>query len=135
LSSCAAASQPLRIGVIGGSGFYEIDGFTKVDEVSLSTPFGDPSDSYTISRVEGIDDVEVVFLPRHGRGHVLTPTEVNYRANIFGLKELGCSWTVAVTAVGSLQEDFAPGEMVLVSQFIDRTKHRKDTFFGDGIGA
>jgi len=130
----------LRIGVIGGSGLYEMEGLVDVHEERIETPFGDPSDAYIIGRVKGLESggepVEMVFLPRHGRGHRFTPSEVNYAANIFGMKVLGVSWIISVSAVGSLQEEVVPGHVVLIDQFIDRTKGtRRATFFGDGVVA
>jgi 5'-methylthioadenosine phosphorylase len=112
---------------------YEIDGITKIDEIKVDTPFGAPSNKYTIAKVDGVDNVEVAFLPRHGQGHIVTPTEINYQANVYGMKKLGVSFALSVTAVGSLQMEYVPGQMVLVNQFIDRTKDRKATFFGNGI--
>jgi len=128
-------SDTLRIGIIGGSGLYEMEGLTDIREETVETPFGAPSDAYIIGRLEGVDGVELVFLPRHGRGHPLSPSEVPYRANIFGMKVLGVSWIISVSAVGSLKEEIVPGHMVLVDQFIDRTKGRASTFFGEGIVA
>lgn len=125
-------APPQRIGVIGGSGLYKMEGLENVREETVSTPFGAPSDNYIIGT---LGDVEIVFLPRHGRGHVLNPSEVNYRANVFGMKKLGVSWIISVTAVGSLKEEIAPGDMVLVDQYIDRTVHRPATFFEKGIVA
>ncbi len=122
----------LRIGVIGGSGLYEMEGLTDLREERVETPFGDPSDAIVIGK---LGDVELLFLPRHGRGHVHNPTEVNYRANVFALKKLGVSWIVSVSAVGSLREAIVPGHMVIIDQFIDRTRHRRDTFFEGGIVA
>ncbi|MCB9744950.1 MAG: S-methyl-5'-thioadenosine phosphorylase [Alphaproteobacteria bacterium] len=120
----------MRIGVMGGSGLYEIEGMKNVREERISTPFGDPSDAYIIGELDGI---EMVFLPRHGRGHVLNPSEVPYRANIWGMKKLGVGWIVSVSAVGSLQEEIVPGHMVVIDQFIDRTKGvRPVTFFEKG---
>jgi 5'-methylthioadenosine phosphorylase len=122
-----------RIGVIGGSGLYEIEGLTDIHEFRIETPFGDPSDTYVVGRLGG---VELVFLPRHGRGHRLNPSEVNYRANIYGMKKLGVGWIVSISAVGSLREDIAPGHMVIIDQFIDRTKsQRATTFYEQGIVA
>lgn len=121
-----------RIGIIGGSGLYEMDGLTDVREERVKTPFGDPSDAYIVGR---LGDTELVFLPRHGRGHRLNPSEVPYRANIYGMKALDVSWIVSVSAVGSLREEIVPGHVVIVDQFIDRTRNRKSTFFEEGIVA
>lgn len=121
------------IGVIGGSGLYEMEGMTDIREVSVDTPFGPPSDSYTTGVLDG---VRMAFLPRHGRGHKLTPSEVNYRANVYGMKKLGVTRIISVSAVGSMKEEIAPGHIVIPDQFIDRTKGvRKDTFFGNGVVA
>lgn len=120
------------IGVVGGSGLYDIDGLTDVREVKLSTPFGEPSDAFVCGTLEGVD---VVFLPRHGRGHRISPSEINFRANIWGLKSLGVTRIVSVSAVGSMRENIAPGEFVMIDQFIDRTRHRADTFFTEGVVA
>jgi len=123
-------SQPV-IGVIGGSGLYEIEGLTEIDEVRIETPFGEPSDVYITGVLEG---VRMVFLPRHGRGHRLLPSEVNYRANIFGMKKLGVERIISVSAVGSMKEEIAPGHIVIPDQFFDRTQGRRaSTFFGDGV--
>jgi 5'-methylthioadenosine phosphorylase len=122
----------VTIGVIGGSGLYEVDGLQDVREVRVQTPFGDPSDALIVGR---LGDAEVVFLPRHGRGHVFLPTEVPYRANIHALKQLGCSWVLSVSAVGSLREEIVPGHVVLPDQFLDRTRDRVSTFFGQGCVA
>lgn len=120
------------LGVIGGSGLYDLEGLQGVEEVSVSTPFGAPSDAY----VQGyLGDVRVVFLARHGRGHRLLPSEINYRANLWGMKALGVTRIVSVSAVGSMREDIHPGDFVIVDQFLDRTRHRADTFFGDGVAA
>jgi len=118
------------VGVIGGSGLYEIEGLTEVEEIEVSTPFGRPSDAI-ISGMLG--DVRMLFIPRHGRGHVFTPSEVPYRANIWALKHLGADWCISVSAVGSLKMEIVPGHIVIVDQFIDRTKGRPSTFFGEGI--
>jgi 5'-methylthioadenosine phosphorylase len=118
--------------VIGGSGLYEIDGLSGIEEIALSTPFGDPSDAYVCGVLDG---VRMVFLPRHGRGHRIAPSEINFRANIWGLKRLGVTQVLSVSAVGSLREDIVPGHFVAVDQFIDRTRHRADTFFGEGVVA
>ena len=120
------------LGVIGGSGLYELPGLEAVERVRVTTPFGDPSDEFVVGR---LGHTRLVFLPRHGRGHRLLPTEVNFRANIYGMKTLGAEWIVAVSAVGSLREEIAPGHVVVPDQFIDRTRHRPDTFFGRGIVA
>lgn len=125
----------LRIGIIGGSGLYDMDGLEDVRTEAVETPFGTPSDPYIIGRLAG-SDTELVFLPRHGRGHRFTPSEVPYRANIFGMKKLGVSWIISVSAVGSLQEEVVPGHVVVIDQFIDRTKGvRKSSFFDNGIVA
>jgi len=121
-----------RIGIIGGSGLYELPGLQRGAPVAVDTPYGAPSDALMTGRLNG---VELVFLPRHGRGHRLTPSEVPYRANIWALKEAGCNWVISVSAVGSLLEEIEPGHAVLVDQFIDRTRQRPQTFFGDGVVA
>ncbi|HEY0592707.1 MAG TPA: S-methyl-5'-thioadenosine phosphorylase [Thermoanaerobaculia bacterium] len=121
-----------RIGVIGGSGLYQIEGLRVLVERAISTPFGDPSDAYIIGELEG---VRIAFLARHGRGHRLMPTELNFRANIYGFKLLGVETIVSASAVGSLSEKYAPTDIVFPDQFIDRTRHRTDTFFGDGVVA
>jgi 5'-methylthioadenosine phosphorylase len=118
------------IGVIGGSGLYEIDGLTQIERVKLTTPFGDPSDEYITGR---LGDAKMVFLPRHGRGHRIAPHEINYRANIHGMKQLGVEWILSVSAVGSMKEEIRPGDIVIVDQFIDRTKGRQASFFDEGI--
>lgn len=118
------------VGVIGGSGLYEMEGLEDVQTVSLETPFGNPSDAYIAGRLEG---VKVVFLPRHGKGHRIQPSSLNFRANIYGMKKLGVQWIIGVSAVGSMKESIHPGEMVVPSQFIDQTKGRPNTFFDDGI--
>lgn len=125
----------LRIGVIGGSGLYNMDGLTGVREIEVDTPFGAPSAPLVIGQLDGIPGVELVFLPRHGRGHRLNPSEVPYRANIFALKSVGVSWVISVSAVGSLKEEIVPGHVVVIDQFIDRTKDRPSTFFNNGIVA
>lgn len=120
------------VGVIGGSGLYHMKGLEKVREVRLTTPFGQPSDAY----VQGIlEETELIFLPRHGRGHRWLPTEVNFRANVFGMKKLGVERIISVSAVGSLREEIAPGHLVIPDQFIDRTTQRPSTFFGKGVVA
>ena len=124
-------SEP-AIAVIGGSGLYELEGLTDVRWRRVRTPFGDPSDEYCTGRLEGRP---VIFLPRHGRGHRLTPSELNFRANIWGLKSLGAEWIVSVSAVGSMKEAIHPLDLVIPSQFFDATKRRVSSFFGDGIVA
>jgi 5'-methylthioadenosine phosphorylase len=120
------------LGVIGGSGLYELAALADVERVQLETPFGDPSDEYVIGTLGGC---RVAFLPRHGRGHRLLPTELNFRANVHGMKQLGVTHLVAVGAVGSLREEIAPGHVVVPDQFVDRTFSRAATFFGDGVVA
>lgn len=122
----------VRIGVIGGSGLYAIDGLTDVEEIGLDTPFGAPSDKYIVGTLEG---VQVAFLPRHGRGHRISPSELNFRANIYGMKHLGVEQIISVSAVGSLREDIHPLDVVIPDQFFDRTRQRVSTFFGDGLVA
>ena len=122
-----------RIGIIGGSGLYHIEGFASQKWVTVKTPFGPPSDSFLTGKLAGR---EVVFLPRHGRGHRILPGELNHRANIFGMKKLGVQWIISVSAVGSLQAKFKPCDIVLIDQFVDRTKKALEhTFFGRGIVA
>ncbi len=118
------------VGVIGGSGLYEMEGLDDIQTITIRTPFGEPSDAFILGRLEG---VKVVFLPRHGKGHRIQPSSVNFRANIFGMKKLGVQWIIGVSAVGSMKESIHPGDMVIPSQFIDQTKGRPNTFFGDGI--
>jgi 5'-methylthioadenosine phosphorylase len=118
------------IGVIGGSGLYQMEGMTDVEEVAISTPFGDPSDVITVGKVEG---VSMAFLPRHGRGHRISPTEIPVRANIWALKSLGVEWLISVSAVGSLREHIAPRDLIIPDQLFDRTKSRINTFFEGGI--
>ncbi len=118
------------IGVIGGSGLYRMEGMTDVEEVRVATPFGDPSDAITVGNVSG---VTMAFLPRHGRGHRLNPTEVPSRANIWALKSLGVEWVVSVSAVGSLREEIAPRDLVIPDQLFDRTKSRVNSFFEGGL--
>ena len=120
------------IGVIGGSGLYEIEGLTGIERRKLDTPFGAPSDEYLTGT---LGDAKMVFLPRHGRGHRIPPHEINFRANIHGMKQLGVEWILSVSAVGSLREEIHPGHIVVPDQFIDRTRQRAGTFFGDGIAA
>lgn len=121
-----------EIGIIGGSGLYSMPGFTDVREVQQETPFGAPSDAYVLGNLNGR---KVAFLARHGRGHRILPSELNFRANIYAFKQLGVERILSVSAVGSLKEEHKPGEFVIVDQFVDRTRHRVDTFFGDGIVA
>lgn len=120
----------VKIGIIGGSGLYQMSALTNVREVSVDTPFGKPSDNFIVGNLDG---VEVAFLARHGRNHHLTPTEVPYRANIYGMKQIGVEYLISASAVGSLQAEVKPLDLVLPDQFIDRTKSRASTFFGDGI--
>jgi 5'-methylthioadenosine phosphorylase len=121
-----------EIGIIGGSGLYAMAGLEGAREVRVRTPFGDPSDALMVGTVEGR---RVAFLARHGRGHVFSPTEINYRANVYAMKSLGVERVLSVSAVGSLQEDLKPLEFMIPDQFFDRTKHRVSTFFGGGIVA
>ncbi len=121
-----------EIGIIGGSGLYSMPGLTRVKELRLKTPFGAPSDAYVCGMLEGR---KVAFLARHGRGHVLLPSELNFRANIHGFKQLGVERIVSVSAVGSLKEEHKPLDFVIPVQFFDRTRHRVDTFFGNGLVA
>ena len=120
------------IGIIGGSGLYEMEGLESVEERRIETPFGQPSDAYITGSLAGR---RLAFLPRHGRGHRLMPSELNYRANIFGFKLLGAEWVISAAAVGSMREDIPPLDIVIPDQFFDRTKGRISTFFGDGIVA
>lgn len=122
----------LQIGIIGGSGLYKMSALTDVTELELDTPFGKPSDALVQGKLDG---VPVVFLARHGRSHTYLPTEVPYRANIYAFKSLGVKYILSASAVGSLQESPKPLDMLIPDQFIDRTRHRQDTFFGDGIVA
>ena len=124
--------QQAEIGIIGGSGLYSMVGLTDVREVALDTPFGPPSDAYASGTLAGRS---VAFLARHGRGHRFMPTEINYRANIHGLKQLGVSRIISLSAVGSLKEEHRPLDFVIPDQFVDRTRHRINTFFGDGLVA
>jgi 5'-methylthioadenosine phosphorylase len=124
--------QQAEIGIIGGSGLYHMPGFSDVHEVRQQTPFGDPSDAYILGTLEGR---KVAFLARHSRGHLLLPSELNFRANIYGFKQLGVERIISVSAVGSLKEEHKPLDFVIPDQFFDRTRHRVDTFFGNGIVA
>jgi 5'-methylthioadenosine phosphorylase len=127
-------ADAIRFGVIGGSGVYSIEALQDVQEVEIDTPFGKPSDAYITGTLDG---VRVAFLPRHARGHRVTPTELNARANIYGFKSLGVQYLISVTAVGSLREDYAPLDIVIPDQLFDRTRNRDQdyTFFGDGLVA
>jgi len=121
-----------EIGIIGGSGLYSMPGLTGIQEIVLETPFGAPSDAYVVGTLEGR---QVAFLARHGRGHRILPSELNFRANIHGFKQLGVERILSVSAVGSLKEEHKPLEFLIPDQFVDRTRHRVDTFFGDGVVA
>ncbi len=121
-----------KIGVIGGSGLYEIEGMRDIEEVKPDTPFGEPSDSIIVGSLEG---ATLAFLPRHGRGHRISPTELPSRANIYALKSLGVEWLISVSAVGSLNEGIHPLDLVIPDQLIDRTKGRVNSFFGEGLVA
>ena len=121
-----------EIGIIGGSGLYSIPGLSDMRELKQDTPFGDPSDAYVLGTLAGH---KVAFLARHGRGHRILPTELNFRANVYGFKQLGVERIVSISAVGSLKEEHKPLEFVIPDQFFDRTRHRVDTFFGNGIVA
>jgi 5'-methylthioadenosine phosphorylase len=118
------------IGVIGGTGLYEMEGLGNIERVELQTPFGAPSDAFICGTLSG---QRMVFLPRHGAGHKLLPHELNFKANIWGMKKLGVTQLISVSAVGSMKEDIAPGHIVFIDQFIDRTKNRPASFFGDGV--
>lgn len=118
------------LGVIGGSGLYEMEGMTNVREVRVRTPFGDPSDALIVGELDGRP---VAFLPRHGRGHRISPSAINFRANIYAMKKLGARWVLSVSAVGSMKEEIRPGDIVVVDQFYDHTKFRPNTFFTDGV--
>lgn len=120
------------LGILGGSGLYDIDGLENPEWISIETPWGMPSDDILFAELGGI---KLRFLPRHGRGHVLSPSDVNYRANIDGLKRAGCTDVLSLSAVGSLKEEYAPGHFVIVDQFIDRTFKRETSFFGEGCVA
>lgn len=126
------ATQTARVAVIGGSGLYAMEGLSDIEEVRMRTPFGDPSDAIVVGNLGG---VSLAFLPRHGRGHRLTPTEVPSQANIYALKSLGVEWVISVSAVGSLREDYAPLDLVVPDQIFDRTKSRPGSFFEGGIVA
>jgi len=119
-----------KIGVIGGTGLYDIEGLTDIEEVNINTPFGQPSDTITIGKLEGAG---IAFLPRHGRGHRISPTKLPVRANIYALKSLGVEHIIAVSSAGSFKQEIKPGDLVIPDQLIDRTRNRVNTFFGDGI--
>jgi 5'-methylthioadenosine phosphorylase len=124
-------SEP-AVGIIGGSGLYELEGLGDVRWRRVRTPFGEPSDAYCVGRFAGR---RVIFLPRHGRGHRIQPSDLNFRANIWGLKSLGAEWVVSISAVGSMKETIRPLDLVVPDQFFDATKRRASSFFGDGIVA
>jgi 5'-methylthioadenosine phosphorylase len=127
-----ANAEKVRIGIIGGSGLYNMPGLEKPHELRIRTPFGDPSDALVVGTLEG---KRVAFLARHARGHRFLPTEINYRANIHAMKQLGVERIISVSAVGSLQEELRPLDFMIPDQFFDRTRHRVSTFFGDGVVA
>ncbi|MGH9741246.1 MAG: S-methyl-5'-thioadenosine phosphorylase [Candidatus Acidiferrum sp.] len=126
------AKSQAEIGIIGGSGLYSMNGLTKTREVRVKTPFGDPSDAIVLGALEG---KRVAFLARHGRGHRILPSEINFRANVYAMKLLGVERIISVSAVGSLMEELRPGEFLVPDQFVDRTKNRLSTFFGEGLVA
>jgi len=126
------ANTQAEIGIIGGSGLYSMNGLAKTREVQVKTPFGEPSDAIVLGMLEG---KRVAFLARHGRGHRMLPSEINFRANVYAMKLLGVERIVSVSAVGSLMEDLQPGEFLVPDQFVDRTKNRVSTFFGEGLVA
>ena len=126
------AKTQAEIGIIGGSGLYSMNGLTKTREVRVKTPFGEPSDALVLGTLEGKN---VAFLARHGRGHRILPGEINFRANVYAMKLLGVERIISVSAVGSLLEELRPGEFLVPDQFVDRTKNRISTFFGDGLVA
>src|SRR6202051_4375507 len=131
-SKSAKTDASAAIGIMGGSGLYEMNGLTNTREIRVKTPFGDPSAAMVLGTLEG---KRVAFLARHGRGHRILPSEINYRANIYAMKLLGVERIISVSAVGSLQEELRPGEFLVVDQFFDRTKLRASTFFGGGLVA
>jgi 5'-methylthioadenosine phosphorylase len=120
------------LGIIGGSGLYELSGMASAERIEVDTPYGAPSDAIVRGR---LGRTTMLFLPRHGRGHLLSPSDINYRANVCAMKKLGATHLVSVSAVGSMQEQIRPGDLVIVDQFIDLTKRRKNTFFDGGIAA
>ena len=124
--------ETIAVGIIGGTGLYQMEGFTDVREVAVETPFGPPSDALMVGELEGR---RVAFLPRHGRGHRILPHELNFRANVFAMKSLGVEFLLSVSAVGSLKEEYAPLDVLVPDQFIDRTQQRRSTFFGEGLVA
>ena len=124
--------EKAQIGIIGGSGLYQMDGLTEVREIGVETPFGKPSDNFILGTLEG---ARVAFLARHGRGHRLMPAELPFRANIYAMKLLGVERIISASAVGSLQERYAPMDIVIPDQFFDRTRGRVSTFFGEGLVA
>jgi 5'-methylthioadenosine phosphorylase len=125
-------NERTEIGIFGGTGLYQMEGFSDVREVKVATPFGEPSDSLVLGTLEGR---KVAFLPRHGRGHRILPHELNFQANVYAMKQLGVEWILSVSAVGSLKEKYAPLDMVIPDQLLDRTRQRKSTFFGRGLVA
>src|ERR1700704_3663267 len=131
-SKSAKTDAKAAIGIIGGSGLYSMSGLTNTREIRVKTPFGDPSEAIVLGMLEG---KRVAFLARHGRGHRILPSEINFRANIYAMKQLGVERIISVSAVGSLQEDLRPGEFLVPDQFFDRTKMRVSTFFGEGLVA
>jgi 5'-methylthioadenosine phosphorylase len=131
-SKSAKSESRATVGIIGGSGLYSMGGLTNTREIRVKTPFGDPSDAIVLGTLEG---KRVAFLARHGRGHRILPSEINYRANVYAMKLLGVERIISVSAVGSLKEDLKPGEFLVADQFFDRTKDRKSTFFGEGLVA
>ncbi len=122
----------VKIGIIGGSGFYQIEGLTEIETIDIDTPFGKPSDTFIYGK---LDEQTVVFLPRHGVGHPLLPSDINVRANIYALKTLGVEFVISVSAVGSLKQEIEPRHFVVPDQLYDHTKNRISTFFGDGVAA
>jgi 5'-methylthioadenosine phosphorylase len=123
-------ANDIKIGIVGGSGLYQMAGLTEIEEIEVETPFGKPSDTYRIGTLEG---KRVAFLARHNRNHTISPSELNFRANIYGFKKLGVEWILSASAVGSLKEEIRPLDIVLPDQFYDRTKTRISTFFNEGI--
>ncbi len=124
--------MPIRIGVIGGSGFYQMTDLEVIEEREVDTPFGQPSDKFVIGQ---LGDERIAFLPRHARGHRLPPDKINMRANIYAFKDLGVEWLISINAVGSLRENIRPKDMVVPDQLVDFTRHRINTFFGEGLAA